>query len=273
MTFLGQFFYSVAFSSTLLLQSPSIPPLPTCIPSYTPFKSVSAGYGKFLGDIAALNVNKATKISATIFAKSNTGACTNCSSGNFYFVQGDNQINGGWFLYNNTTSSLQPAWYLIGTNGTFIAIQLTTPITDAAWHGISVAYDGSGNASGLHMWIDGRRAAVTNIGSASLTADINTGRYWTVGNISNSNGANYPGQLNASFNNLAVFTGYQFTNADAALQYCGGSGVDQSLQSIYSHCVGWWPLVTSSDTTTSFSDLKSGNTLIGVGATLSTNVP
>jgi hypothetical protein len=63
-----------------------------------------------------------------------------------------------------------------------IAIETTFPVNDGNWHLLGASSDGTGQASGLHLYFDGQVAATTIVASSSGGSVTNSVPF-TIGNV------------------------------------------------------------------------------------------
>jgi hypothetical protein len=94
---------------------------------------------------------------------------TTVESGSFpgYGVEIINNVIRILFMNTNTT------------NG--IALHGSTTVTDGVWHHIAVTYDGTSNASGFKIYVDGKLETIT-VDQNNLTSSTSTGGQFRLGN-------------------------------------------------------------------------------------------
>ncbi len=62
-----------------------------------------------------------------------------------------------------------------------LMVESTFNVNDGAWHFVACSSDGTGQASGLHIYIDGRAATLTTVGNSLSGATTNSAPF-TIGN-------------------------------------------------------------------------------------------
>ena len=74
------------------------------------------------------------------------------------------------------------AFVLIASGTPLVAVESTNAVTDGRWRMVTATYDGSGSASGVHLYIDGNNTPTTTLASAvGGTSILNTAPL-TIGN-------------------------------------------------------------------------------------------
>lgn len=235
---------------------------------YTPFKSVSAGYGKRGADIPAITFGRSTAFSIGGWCK----AAASGGTGDEYIITKiNNQVAGGYYLYNTGTNTLQAWMGLQGTGGQNMYRFATSALNDGLWHFVVGTYDGSNTIAGLKLYVDAAQPASTTSG-VSLATDFNTAAPFTIGAIYNNGVNSYTSPYKGKLNELFVYSG-ELSSSEITAFYNLGAPVDLSLRASYSANLGWWKYAKTGEDGTTFADDKSGNTLTGVSVTLSTDVP
>jgi len=73
------------------------------------------------------------------------------------------------------------AFALFASNVPLVLVESTNPVNDGRWRMVTATYDGSGSASGVHLYIDGNNATTTTLASAVGGSILNTSPL-TIGN-------------------------------------------------------------------------------------------
>ena len=134
----------------------------------------------------------------------------------------------GFLLHTGVFSGQKIIWYPCIASGGNIQVRNSSAINDGNWHHILATYDGSGDASGAKIYIDG--SLDTNI-----ITDTFTGSSSSSGNlqISARNGTSFP--FNGSQDDVAIFSSDKSASASSIYN----SGVPSNL-SAESGLEGYW---------------------------------
>ena len=73
------------------------------------------------------------------------------------------------------------AFALFAAGTPLVLVESTNPVNDGRWRMVTATYDGSGSASGVHLYIDGNNATTTTLASAAGGSILNTAPL-TIGN-------------------------------------------------------------------------------------------
>jgi hypothetical protein len=143
----------------------------------------------------------------------------------------------GWRFYTFTGGNIG---FVFGSDSSNYIGVLTTDggFCDGLWRLLTVTYDGSGNISGLKLFIDGEQVAVNTYGSGTVTGDTTTTQDLVVGAASTLNGGK------GYFHNRGLFChsfGYdvELTPAEVALLYTDGRPQDLSGMAHSANLVHW----------------------------------
>ena len=138
----------------------------------------------------------------------------------------------GFLLHAGVFSGQKIIWYPCIASGGNIQVRNSSAINDGNWHHILATYDGSGNASGAKLYIDG--SLDTNI-----ITDTFTGTSSSTGplQISAYNGTSFPFYGNIS--NTSIFN-VELTPTEVLKVYA--NGLPQDLTNFTPQPVSWWTL-------------------------------
>jgi hypothetical protein len=137
-------------------------------------------------------------------------------------VDKDNN-NGGWFLKMNNATSVQFAADQFGATGTVqgkaATLNSTNSIVLNQWQHVAAAWDGTTNAQGIHIYVNGvqsddRTSAVNGAG----TPQTDAGTPFTIGNRPVDNARNF----NGSIDEVRVYNRV-LTQAEIQALVAGGS--------------------------------------------------
>ena len=73
------------------------------------------------------------------------------------------------------------AFGLFASGTSLVLVESTNAVNDGRWRMVTATYDGSGSASGMHLYIDGNNAPTTTLASAAGVSILNTAPL-TIGN-------------------------------------------------------------------------------------------
>ena len=171
--------------------------------------------------------NILTKDGSTAFSIS--GWIKYTGAGTMMIVSTQDASGIGYLLHTGNFAGVKLCWYPCIASGGNIQVRTSNAYNDGNWHNILATYDGSGNASGAKIYVDG--TLDTNIITDTFTGtSSSTGPF----QISARNGASFP--FVGEVSNVAVWNSDQSTNRDNI--YNNGSP-----QSIYTTTPeAWWKL-------------------------------
>jgi hypothetical protein len=147
------------------------------------------------------------------------------------------------FAFNNLRIKLEDS-----INGGQISLGSTQPLTVNVWHHIVMTYDGSGNDSGLTIYVNGSIPGQSTASLGTYVAMSNTAADFTIGVVAQSNF--YEGNMDE----FSVFN-VELTAAQVLAIYNAGTPIDLST---YIGLIGWWrmgdsgvfPVINDSSTNT-----------------------
>ena len=114
---------------------------------------------------------------------------TDCQGIDTMFILGkaDVNTNTGYTLLVDNGALGAPrnggrlAFALFAAGAPIVLVESTNPVNDGRWRMVTATYDGSGSASGVHLYIDGNNATTTTLASAAGGSILNTSPL-TIGN-------------------------------------------------------------------------------------------
>ena len=208
-----------------------------------------------LGITSAITVSAWVKIPTT-----NTGG----GGANIQVIACEDTTSGGqrnWNMYWRGTGSNYFAWVIHHTNLTSSFV-LTTAITpnDGQWHHLLGTYDGTTNANGIKLYVDGVLNVQGTAGSTGINAFASTEP--TIGATTGGGSWRFEGNIDE----VAVWNSDQ--NANASTIY--NSGVPNDLSSLSP--LSWWRFEGTGTTATDSGSGGNDGTLTN-GVTRSSDVP
>jgi hypothetical protein len=210
-----------------------------------------------LGITSAISVSAWVKIPTT-----NTGG----GGTNIQVIACEDTTSGGqrnWNMFWRGMGSNYFAWVIHHTNLSISSVT-TTGITpnDGQWHHILATYDGTTNANGIKLYVDGVLNVQGTAGSTGLNAFSSTES--TIGATTGGGAWRFEGNIDE----VAVWNSDR--NADASTIYNGG--VPNNLNDLSNPPLSWWRFEGSGTTAIDSGGGNNDGTLIN-GVTRSTNVP
>lgn len=177
-----------------------------------------------LGITSAITVSAWVKIPTT-----NTGG----GGANIQVIACEDTTNGGqrnWNLYWRGTGSNYFAWVIWNSNGSTTTVT-TTGITpnDGQWHHVLATYDGTSNANGIKLYIDGGTPFTGTASSTGIFSAV--GSETTIGALTGGGSWQFEGNIDE----VAVFD-VELSASDVTTIYNGGVPNDISSLSP----VSWW---------------------------------
>src|SRR3984957_17834763 len=85
---------------------------------------------------------------------------------------GSGSAHPGYQMFIDPTGHLQVRLVSNYSTGNDIDVQSSFVVTDGNWHDVAVSYDGSGSASGIKIYEDGKQDTATTVIANSLTGSI-----------------------------------------------------------------------------------------------------
>jgi VCBS repeat-containing protein len=85
---------------------------------------------------------------------------------------GSGSAHPGYQMFIDPTGHLQVRLVSNYSTGNDIDVQSSFVVTDGNWHDVAVSYDGSGSASGIKIYEDGKQDTATKVIANSLTGSI-----------------------------------------------------------------------------------------------------
>jgi hypothetical protein len=211
---------------------------------------------------SSLNITSAISVSAWVkIPTTNTGG----GGANIQVIACEDTTSGGqrnWNMFWRGTGSNYFSWLIFHTNSTTSSVT-TTGITpnDGQWHHLLGTYDGTTNANGIKLYVDGVLNVQGTAGSTGINAFSSTEP--TIGATTGGGSWRFEGNIDE----VAVWNSDQSANASAI-----GSTIPTDL-STYSP-VSWWRC-GDGDTSPTLTDNGSGGndgTMTNF-TTFSTDVP
>jgi len=142
------------------------------------------------------------------------------------------------------------------SNGTLSGyLQTSIDLSDDKWHHLAFTFDGTTNADGVNLYVDGIRISsftANNPGLASSTGSTLIGSYLTS-----------DWYMNGSISNASIWNA-ALTSPQVTELYNNGTPSNLSSHSVTSNLVSWWKL---NNTTTGIEDSKGSNNGTNNGAT------
>jgi hypothetical protein len=125
------------------------------------------------------------------------------------------------------------AFALIVSGTPVVLVESTVAVTDGRWRMVTATYDGSGSASGVHLYIDGNNTPTTTLASAvGGTSILNTAPL-TIGNAADGSAA-----FEGSISGPALF-GVALTPAQV-VQLAGDSNASRAILGQFVFGGGWY---------------------------------
>ena len=141
-------------------------------------------------------------------------------------AKNDSGTPSGYSLFSQAVGGIN--WYPATSAGGYIQVKSTNGVNDGNWHHVLATYDGSGNASGAKIYVDGSLDTTivtdTATGSSSNSTDLQIGA---------RDGTGLP--FNGSIDDVAIFN----TDKSASASSIYNSGVPSDL-SEESGLEGYW---------------------------------
>jgi Concanavalin A-like lectin/glucanases superfamily len=128
------------------------------------------------------------------------------------------------------------AFTLIASGTTLLTVESTNAVNDGRWRMVTATYDGSGSASGVHLYIDGNNTATTTLVNAVGSGSILNTSPLTVGNVSDL-GNPFEGSLSGP----ALF-GFALTPAQV-LQLAADASASRAVLGQFAFGGGWYSAV------------------------------
>jgi hypothetical protein len=181
------------------------------------------------------------------------------NAGTMMIVSKQDASGYGYLLHTGNSAGVKFTWYPCISAGGSIAVRTSNAYNDGNWHNVLATYDGSGNASGAKIYVDG--TLDTNIITDTFTGtSASTGPF----QIGARNGTSFP-LIATDVSNVAVWSSDQSANKDTIYN----SGTPET--SLSNSPTSWWKL---DNTTTGIQDSGSAsNNGTNNGATeIQTNV-
>ena len=149
----------------------------------------------------------------------------------------------GYLLTTGNIAGVKFTWYPCISAGGSIAVRTSSAYNDGNWHNVLATYDGSGNASGAKIYVDGTL-------DTNIITDTFTGTSSTTGpfQVSARNGISFP--FTGDISNVAVWSSDQNANKDTIYN----NGTPET--SISNSPTSWWKL---DNTTTGIQDSGSAS--------------
>ena len=196
-----------------------------------PYSSYSMDFDAASSEYVSMG-NVLTKDGSTAFSISCWIKYT--GSGTEMIVSKQDASGYGYLLTTGNLAGVKLTWYPCISSGGSVAVRTSNAYNDGNWHNVLATYDGSGNASGAKIYVDG--TLDTNIVTDTFTGtSSSTGPF----QISARNGTSFPFDGNVS--NAAVFNS-SLTEDQILTIYNGGVPNDISSLSP----VSWWSLAGDS---------------------------
>jgi len=196
-----------------------------------PYSSYSMEFDAASSEYVSMG-NVLTKDGSTAFSISCWIKYT--GSGTEMIVSKQDASGYGYLLTTGNIAGVKLTWYPCISSGGSVAVRTSNAYNDGNWHNVLATYDGSGNASGAKIYVDG--TLDTNIVTDTFTGtSSSTGPF----QISARNGTSFPFDGNVS--NAAVFNS-SLTEDQILTIYNGGVPNDISSLSP----VSWWSLAGDS---------------------------
>jgi len=85
---------------------------------------------------------------------------------------GSGSAHPGYEVFIDPSGHLEVRLISNFSTGNYIDVESSFVVTDGNWHDIAVSYDGSGSASGIKIYEDGKQDTATTVLSNSLTGSI-----------------------------------------------------------------------------------------------------
>jgi len=135
-------------------------------------------------------------------------------------AKNDSGTPSGYALFSQAVGGIN--WYPATSAGGYIQVKSTNGVNDGNWHHVLATYDGSGNASGAKIYVDGSLDTTividTATGSSSNSTDLQIGA---------RDGPGLP--FLGSIDDVAIFNSDK--SASASHLYNGGTPADLSAES------------------------------------------
>lgn len=143
---------------------------------------------------------------------------------------------------------------LIGTTSGRITVESgSSLIDDGNWHHLVATYDGSDDATGVTLYIDGSSVSDTDTEN-DLVGDITNTGPMNVGAIRNITSVTWDGNLDEP----SVWD-KELSSGEVSDIYNSGAAADLSEHSAAANLVGWWRLGDSTDSITTIVDRSSNS--------------
>ncbi|RLD03954.1 MAG: hypothetical protein DRI32_06545, partial [Chloroflexi bacterium] len=103
---------------------------------------------------------------------------TSKNSGDQFVIakQDLNSIVNGYYMILKDNDDDQLGFYLQNGGSTYIKVLGSTDVIDGEWHHVAAVYDGSGDASGISLYVDGKKESTTivknNLGSQGILNNV-----------------------------------------------------------------------------------------------------
>ena len=127
------------------------------------------------------------------------------------------------------------AFALIVAGMPIVLVESTNAVTDGRWRMVTATYDGSGSASGVHLYIDGNNATTTTLASTTGGSILNTAPL-TIGNTPDGQGS-----FEGSISGPAIF-GVALTPAQIT-QLAGDATAARAILGQFAFGGGWYSAI------------------------------
>ena len=126
--------------------------------------------------------------------------------------------------------------FILLTAGTpLVLVESTNPVNDGRWRMVTATYDGSGSASGVHLYIDGNNTPTTTLASVAGASILNTAP------LSIGNAADGSNPFEGSISGPALF-GVALTPAQV-LQLATDSNASKAILGQFAFGGGWYSAI------------------------------
>ncbi len=122
--------------------------------------------------------------------------------------------------------------FVIGSNPNWLIVDTINTFNDGNWHNAVVTYDGSRNASGVNIYVDGSAVSTTSVINNAPLSVINTTNFMISGR---NGGANFEFGFNGNIDEVGIWTTTELTSTQAN-EIGGTLPTDLSVYSPTS----WW---------------------------------